>query len=197
MRRPTAGAPAPRARLCRAARRYLLACPRKRELRSGPQPPRAAAGRSHGPAASCGGMPRPPRREAWRREGPPCPPARLSTPCARGTPAARDRSKSRRAAYAVARHACVSSVTEGWTGCARRGPSCETRCCGGARPTSRPGRSSTRANEARRRRGRSRRPSRRPRGAGTRSSPEMCDADSRGARAPPGGSAFLVKECWP
>jgi hypothetical protein len=232
MRRPTAGAPAPRARPCRAARRYLPACPRTRELRSGPQPPLAAAGRSHGPPASRARL-RPPARTARSR----CPAGRAAPGarsrgapirsfgrcCARtafessgrrarsGRRSASGSTRARRrrarrgsplggrgwAAYAVARRACGSSVTEGWTGCARRGPSCETRCCGGARPTSRPGRSLTRANEARRRRARSRRPSRRPRGGGTRSSPEMCAVDSRGARAPPGGSAFLVKECWP
>ena len=43
-----------------------------------------------------------------------------------------------------------------------------------------------------------RRPRRpRPRGGGTRSSPGKCGAGSRGARAPPDGSAFLVRRCWP
>ena len=76
-------------------------------------------------------------------------------------------------------------------------PSCGPRCYGAARRTSRPGRSARRGCGAPRRPSRRRRRRRPSRGGGTRSSPARCGAGSRGARAPPGGSAFLVKGCWP
>src|SRR5215213_1690835 len=84
-------------------------------------------------------------------------------------------------------------------GCAGgpRGPSCARRCCRAGRPTSRPCRCATRAREAPRRPARRRLRRRRSRAGGTRSSPGRCGAGSRAARAPPDGSAFLVRRCWP
>src|SRR5215218_3896807 len=84
-------------------------------------------------------------------------------------------------------------------GCAGgpRGPSCARRCCRAGRPTSRPCRCATRAREAPRRPARRRLRRRRSRAGGTRSGPARCGAGSRGARAPPDGSAFLVRRCWP